>query len=93
MDDLKAFLSSAAGQHISRVYLNNKNEWLFASRPGFEKVLTREEVLASGAKPPQAAQQAGQTTKQANVPTVIEPVKKYETQPDGLSRPKHSNRF
>ena len=46
MDALKIFLNSAAGQHIRQVYLNNKMEWLFAPRPGYEKMLSREEVLA-----------------------------------------------
>ena len=46
MTELKKFLNSAAGQHIRQVYLNDKKEWLFAPRPGYETKLSREQVLA-----------------------------------------------
>jgi hypothetical protein len=62
MNDLKAFLSSAAGQHIQQVYLNDKMEWLFAPRPGFETMVTREEVLANHAGNPKAPAKQPQPT-------------------------------
>jgi len=86
MDALKIFLNSAAGQHIRQVYLNNKMEWLFAPRPGYEKILSREDVLAYGAIP---IQSTGESVKAA-IKGMGQREKKSLSK---HSMPKHSNRF
>jgi hypothetical protein len=42
--DLKNHLK--ANPQLTNVYVNDKNEWQFFERAGYDKVLTRDEVLA-----------------------------------------------
>ena len=42
-NDLQRHLE--ANPQIEKVYINDKNEWQFHKRNGFDKVLTRDEVL------------------------------------------------
>lgn len=44
-NELKAHLKS--NPQISHVYLNEDNEWQFHARKGYDKVLTRAQVLAA----------------------------------------------
>lgn len=43
-NDLKKHLEN--NPQLSHVYLNDKDEWQFHNRAGYDKVLTRDEVLA-----------------------------------------------
>lgn len=43
-NDLKTHLAS--NPQLTHVFVNDKNEWQFHERAGYDKVLTRDEVLA-----------------------------------------------
>ena len=86
MTELEAFLNSAAGQHIQQVYLNDKKEWLFAPRPGYETKLSRGQVLAYQEAPTVVA--VAEPTPLTNTPPA-----KNTSPPTGRSKAKHSNRF
>jgi hypothetical protein len=46
---------------LATVHVNAAGQWLFHSKPGYDKVLTRQEVLAM--KAPDAAEERDSKTK------------------------------